>query len=60
MGGGSGRDTQSEQDGATDPSLAPVLGSGLSQLGLEAGLGLYSSSDEWSSSDSEQEVTVDT
>ena len=33
----------------SDPSLAPVLGSGLQQFGLEtAGAGLYSSSEEWS------------
>ena len=33
----------------SDPSLAPVLGSGLQQFGLEtAGSGLYSSSEEWS------------
>ena len=43
----------------TDPSLAPVLGSGMGQLGLEGGVGLYSSSDEWSSSESERELTVD-
>lgn len=43
----------------TDPSLAPVLGSGMSQLGMETGLGLYSSSEEWSSSDMEHELTVD-
>ena len=43
----------------TDPSLAPVLGLGLGQLGMESGISLYSSSDEWSSSDSEHELTVD-
>ena len=43
----------------TDPSLAPVLGQGLGQLGMDTGMGLYSSSDEWSSSDSEHELTVD-
>ena len=43
----------------TDPSLAPVLGPGLGQLGMESGISLYSSSDEWSSSDSEHELTVD-
>lgn len=43
----------------TDPSLAPVLGPGMSQFGLETGMGLYSSSEEWSSSETEQELTVD-
>lgn len=43
----------------TDPSLAPVLGPGMSQFGLETGIGLYSSSEEWSSSETEQELTVD-
>ena len=43
----------------TDPSLAPVLGPGMSQFGLETGMGLYSSSEEWSSSETEHELTVD-
>lgn len=43
----------------TDPSLAPVLGPGMSQFGLETGMGLFSSSEEWSSSETEQELTVD-
>jgi hypothetical protein len=43
----------------TDPSLAPVLGPGMVQLGLETGMGLYSSSEGWSSSNSEHELTVD-
>lgn len=41
-----------------DPSLAPVLGSGMGQLRMETMMGLYSSSDEWSSSDTEHELTV--
>ena len=54
MGGGGGG-----VGAPTDPSLAPVLGSGLGQLGLEPGMGLYSSSEDWSSSDSGHELTVD-
>ena len=42
-----------------DPSLAPVLGPGMSQLGLDSIVRPYSSSDEWSSSDTEHELTVD-
>ena len=45
---------------ATDPSLAPVLGAaGMSQLGMDVGMGLSSSSGEWSSSETEHELTVD-
>ena len=45
---------------ATDPSLAPVLGgAGMSQLGMDVGVGLSSSSGEWSSSETEHELTVD-
>ena len=55
----SGEAGVSRQNTPTDPSLAPVLGSGMSQLGLEMGLGLSSSSEEWSSSETEHELTVD-
>ena len=62
VGGGSGTAgvSVSHSSTPTDPSLAPVLlGSGRSQLGLETGMGLYSSSEEWSSSETEHELTVD-
>lgn len=58
-GGGGGGGDGGGVSATTDPSLAPVLGSGLGQLGLETGRSLYSSSEEWSSSDSEHELTVD-
>ena len=57
--GEAGVSLSSRQNTPTDPSLAPVLGSGMSQLGLEMGLGLSSSSEEWSSSETEHELTVD-
>jgi hypothetical protein len=58
-GGEVGVSHSSRQNTPTDPSLAPILGSGMSQLGLEMGMGLSSSSDEWSSSETERELTVD-
>ena len=59
-GEGSGEKSGHHRRGTpTDPSLAPVLGPGMSQFGLETGMGLYSSSEEWSSSETEHELTVD-
>ena len=40
--------TESGTGSGSDPSLAPILGMGLKQFGMET-TGLYSSSDEWSS-----------